>query len=657
MALSVAVSCKTEVQSSSNGAATRPSATLGSAESRQLSSYQPMEVDAPAALRLLRSGTEADISRGAVGLALLCRAGMARGQHQGSLLARAASLLASEDAHEQAFIAISQAVEQCSPADASGQDHTEALLRGWLSSGTQQARGAARALAGRSGRRRSLHPETILALLPLRNKFPLEVWFALSHLNYRAESLRAQVARHASEALTQTAGATAATRWLLGTLAQTGPDGVDALSDFSTSNSPDRLREAALKGLGQAGETGQKKLLELLLSPRLTPSPRWDLALLSSLKPRTIQDHLAEIVALSRTPLPPDDPAKRAARRDVIALRCAAASLLANTSSLSQHLQQCQPGGGQLSDLATLEVLGREELSGPRHSVWLRYARSDDPLLRQQALRLLVHFPDTEQAEPELAKALQDHNPGTVATAARVIRDIGKNGGLKSPSPALIAGLKSALTGKAVTRDAVATEVSLLQAIEALQVLSLKGVVAERCKSTLNPVRSAASAALMAMRSQTRCSPILRSKLTRSGTPTKRLLIRTTRTEASIDLDLSGAPAHVQRLQELVSSGFFVGQQLIGDDLVLSFGDQDADGFADGTQDVLAGEYSAQPFSALSFGAAQSGLDSSSTQFFVSLYDRPDLDFQYPVLGSAAPSWTELRPGDVVLDAKLVDLP
>jgi cyclophilin family peptidyl-prolyl cis-trans isomerase len=591
-------------------------------------------------------------------LAALCREDASlRAELNERLLLRGTSLnLAGEDRFET-FTALLQAVQHCEPATASGAADNERALTSWLGFGGTRGRAAARALGAQAARDKNLSAETLVALLGSVDEFPSEAWFALAQVSYRAPSFRETLLNKAEGALHRGAHEV----WLVHALRQIVPESVPLLASLARGVNTDssqalrstpHLQESALSALGAAGPKAQAALGSLLSDDawRSSQSPSIVARLLGALEPQTAREHRGLLKALSNTPLPSD----ALGRADVIQLRCVAASLLEGPGSPA--LERCDPEAGEPLARATLMSIKRTGLSGAGVAELQKLLKHPIPRVHQEALQLLlVTQPEPRFAESVLTAALGHPNAGTVAVAARVIRDLREQGNLSAPGPELIQALTGALEAD-VAGDAVATRVSVLGAVSALQILSLKTRVLKHCDSPYAAVRNASAQGLARLRSSDRCPPAFRSKGVVPGAATHELRLFTRRNLLTLQLALDSHPLHAARLTELVSRGAFVGNPLTGDDRGLQFGDPDGDGFANSPFAPIASELSSARFEPLSVGMAQSGPDSASTQLFVTRMQRPDLDLRYTHLGWASESWTTAERGDVIEKVELSKL-
>src|SRR5262249_36879048 len=125
--------------------------------------------------------------------------------------------------------------------------------------------------------------------------------------------------------------------------------------------------------------------------------------------------------------------------RRIVALRCAAASLLAGRGSESPSLASCDPdSNGRSGRLARLKVLERGPLKGKRLSAWQALAEANDGVVRERALELLATHDELDATVP-IARALESKLGGEVATAAHLLAEhperASPTGAAEAPAP------------------------------------------------------------------------------------------------------------------------------------------------------------------------------------------------------------------------------
>ncbi len=340
-------------------------------------------------------------------------------------------------------------------------------------------------------------------------------------------------------------------------------------------------------------------------------------------------------------------------------IRRAALSALAAAGPSGERvlrkLSKRAPSEGSLAAWLAARKAQSKRLS-PSESAWPSLVKSGNLRDQHSALTLLGRSAATPQGNAALASALGDENPGTVAIAARALRDSALRGASFEADRKLQRSLRASMQ-KVWSRDTLATQVALLEAVGALQVLSLRGKVESFCDSPWNAVRNAASQALAQLRSPRRCDLTSASFATPfADTADAELKLQVGELELTLRLFRQSAPRHFDRIVSLANAGWFEQNPLQYGDQVLQLGDPDGDGLGNGSHDTLPSEISPTPFTALSVGAAQLGLDSGSTQLFVTLADRPDLDLRYPHLGRASAEWIQVGRNATIESASLVIL-
>jgi cyclophilin family peptidyl-prolyl cis-trans isomerase len=563
--------------------------------------------------------------------------------------------------------AIADALSRCATIEA---EHT---LRAWLEGSSSRAESAALALGRMASRTKRLDDASIVALLDAatRPDQPLDsALLAFSRLGTIAEPVQERLLAVAREGLSADGRRRT---FALRALGRAGPGAVEPLSALLADPKTDPvLRAIAARELDKLGAPGQTALASALakLLPR-APSER-DLigpgwlplaATLESLKSTGPEQRpLLEMLAELPVPKRENPPLYRRA----VEVRCRAASLLAGTASLHSKLVQCDPDlDGRIGKLAVLRVLDRASLTGARRSRWRSLADSKDAIVRQAALELLSSHAEASDAWQPLAAALRSDRAGTVAVAARVLADHPDRGSEQSvaarPAPAVVEALTHAF-GVAWPVDAVETRTALIDAAGALQLLSLKPQIARHCDDEHPTLRQAAEKALQLLGERNRrCqrgrpgkSPSeLAASLGRDGSV--RIVLTTDAGELTLTLDPALAPVTVERVTDLVESGFYDGIVFhrVVPGFVVQFGDPGGDGYGGAGREPLRCETSPASFDARSVGVALAGRDTGSSQLFVTLAAYPHLDGDYPLIGRAGPGWERIAQGDIIHKARL----
>jgi cyclophilin family peptidyl-prolyl cis-trans isomerase len=471
--------------------------------------------------------------------------------------------------------------------------------------------------------------------------------------------------------------------------------------------------EFALRALGRAGETGSAALGKLLAEPALAPGlraqaahelsvlgaagqhPLWtafdtalpqspsdaDLnteaygpfsAVLDALQPPVLTSG-AKLQALAELALGAQDSVTLKRRK--VHVRCAAAALLAAVNYQNPRLLTCDPASdSQTRELAVLGVLGRDKLRGARKQAYLQRAGAKDTLVREAALELIAEHAELSDAYRVLADALAAKSLGVVASAARVLsryperanRAVDQSSdahGAPKPDTSIVQALGPAY---AAARDQNSVEVQslLLDAIGALQILSLKESVNAACSSDNPTLREHAEKALHLLGEQARHCDLFtpgKDSGSRPEPSTGRVLLSldTDAGALTITLDSTFAPSAVARIVGLARAGFYDGVAIhrVVPGFVAQFGDPSGDGYGGDGKPALRCETSPLPFSSGSVGVALSGRDTGSSQLFVTLGRYPHLDGQYALLGKAGPGWDRVSAGDRIVHAVVSAVP
>jgi cyclophilin family peptidyl-prolyl cis-trans isomerase len=608
----------------------------------------------------------------AYGLGAAC-AGRERA-HSSALAARAASLLVrlaslpkAEPASAQGPVtalfepiaAIADALGRCGGAGA------EKTLRAWVGSTGPIADAAGFALGGLASRTDRLEDATLVALLDAAGRAEAPVASALqafTRLGHLDDTVRARLQDVARRALAGTGERRALAVRALGPAgaATIGElEGVVRGASYTTAERAD-----AVRGLARLGADGQRALgdavgplADEVLGPKdglMTPAFGVLSAALSALDaPDRAGPALARLVAL-------EIGGNSAAARRTVALRCAAASVLAGRGTESSVLARCDPDpAGRSGRLALLRVLDRGPLRGQRGRSFRALAATDDATVRERALELVAKHPELERPGELVAAALGRKTAGDVATAARLIADhpdrVATSSSVPDPDPAVTKAL-----GLAVTAFAPSTSIevrsSLADAAGAVALLGAKPVLEADCKSDNPTLRKHAEKALRLLGNREQhCDTFAPGK--DAPAELEHLLARTARldfeTDAgnlSLELYSELSPVASTRLVELARSGFYDGIRVhrVVPGFVVQLGDRDGDGYGGVARPPLRCETSPASFEAGSAGIALSGRDTGSSQFFVTLAREPHLDGEYALLGRAGPGWERVVEGDVV---------
>ncbi|HEX2675254.1 MAG TPA: peptidylprolyl isomerase, partial [Polyangiales bacterium] len=512
--------------------------------------------------------------------------------------------------------AVADALGRCSGSEA------ESTLRAWLHGPTVRAEAAALALGRLAARAGKLDDATLVALLDAADRPQAPLQNALFPLT-RLATLNASSAER-THALAQRLIAMHAPglEFAVRVLGRTGEAGAEALGTLATQRDLDPgLRAEAVRELGTRGTAGQKPLwsafdsaLSTLPDDAALQSENYGplAALIDALSAPILGSSkklqaLAELVIVEA-----DSPTLK---RRKVHLRCTAAELLAGSNSLSPRLLACDPAPkSQPRELATLRVLSRERLRGARKRAFLAQARSDDSLVREAAIARLAEHPELRESYLLLSEALNEKSLGVIASAAQILasyperaaRTLDENGDAHAaprPDASVIEALKSAYA-TASARHSVEVQNALLDAIGALQILSLKDNANRACESDNPALREHAQKALRLLGEQARrCDEFKPSADPGGALPaapeTSRLLtLETDAGPLTLKLDPSFAPFAVARVIALAERGFYDGLLVhrVVPGFVAQFGDPAGDGYGGDDQPPLRCETSPIPF-------------------------------------------------------------
>jgi cyclophilin family peptidyl-prolyl cis-trans isomerase/HEAT repeat protein len=610
------------------------------------------------------------LSWAALGVGQLCRGREPEAVRR--LVVRAASLAAEAPTpgRHEALGALALALGRCAS------DEAERTLRAWLRLEPALASSAALALGRVARERRHLDDATIAALLDAAAQRPDEgaFFFAIESLPSLGPAARERLREVADKAFERPGPARA---FAARALAKAGPAAAPTLrrlidapatSDVERANAasslaalgPDAQQElaAALTGRaralidGNAWLTSQHGVVLTLLDGLESPSP--DAKTLLKLSQ----------LALDTDPSP--------VRRRKIMLRCRAAAVLAGRASLSRALLGCDPSAPterREGSLALLRVLGRGSLAKGRGARFQELARSEDRVVREAALELLMSHDEAHDIPALLAAALDAKEAGVRATAAKVLARYPARAQLTSDRAATAP--TSAATDprvvQALTKQLAEVgrghhiELSslLLDAAAALELLGVKPALERACASTNPTLRSRAERAYAALgEPQRRCPTVAeRAALFAGAVPDFRVDFETDVGPLGLTLSGTTSPFATTRLVELVRSGFFDGMLVhrAVPGFVVQLGDPDGDGFGGPSLPPLRCQIGLEPFDVGSVGIALAGRDTGLSQFFVALRRAPHLDGEYSLIGHADPGWERLAPGDRVLRARVLE--
>jgi cyclophilin family peptidyl-prolyl cis-trans isomerase len=459
-----------------------------------------------------------------------------------------------------------------------------------------------------------------------------------------------------------------------------GAAGADTLAAVLTEDKlPASARSLAASTLGRIGKAAQAALHTAVahLVPASIDAAFLDreyaplAAALPALDPPA-QDASDALGRLAELPIAEGAPPSVVHRS--VALRCAAAAVLAGSSSQAARLVHCDPDAkGREGALAVIRVLDRGQLAGARRKIWAEYSREGAPGVRRAALSLLPRHLEAAPVIDELVQALGAKEPGVVAQAARALADAPRLAGahgitappdgaksdeapapkLDDPSRAVVDALARAMDAERPA-DQIETRVALAAAAASVGALSLRARLERYCASPNVTVRRGAESALRSLgASAVTCdgpSPTVSATDRQTNTRAVTLTFVTDAGRLGMTLDPSLAPLAVTRIVELAKKGFYDGMPIlrVSPGYVVQLGDSTGDGSGGAGAEPVPSEGAPVEFGAFAVGLALGGRDSGSSQLFVTLGEQPALFGDYPRLGSADPEWGSVAEGDVI---------
>ena len=631
-------------------------------------------------LALALSDEDPEVSTwGAYGMGYACRGREPKTVH--ALVMRAASL--PEKAVSGAPLAspaeaISDALGRCASAEA------ESTLRAWLHGPQARAEAAALGLGRIAAQTGKLEDATLVALLDAADRGPEALQFALFPAT-RLATLNASTGDRARAIAMRLITAHAAgSEFAVRLLARTGEAGATALGTLlADARLAPQLRAQAAHELATLGAAGQRPLWAAFDAVSAKPLSDVELqgaaygpfsALLDALTPPILSSG-SKLQTLTELALGAED--SLSLKRRKLHARCAAAALLASSNFQNARLLGCDPAADSPArELAVLQVIGRQKLRGARKQAYLARARGTDGLLREAALDQLAEHNELGESYQVLAAALTAKSLGVVASAARVLsgyperaaRVLDTSGDAHSapnPDPSIVKALSQAYAD-ARARNSVEVQSLLLDAMGALQILSLKESASSACTSDNPTLREHAQKALHLLGEQSRrCDefkpPADAPPVTPAQTATAKSLLslETDAGTLTLTLDPAFAPNAVARVLSLAQAGFYDGIVVhrVVPGFVAQFGDPEGDGYGGDDKPPLRCETSPVPFLPGAIGVALSGRDTGSSQLFVTLGRYPHLDGQYAWLGQASPGWDQVAPGDRILRVRVSSAP
>jgi len=610
----------------------------------------------------------------AYGLGFACRGRELKTVH--ALVARAASL--DEPARPSAPLltpseAIADALGRCAGTEA------ESTLREWLVGPTPRAEAAALALGRIAMQSGKLSDATLVALLDAadRSQAPLaNALYPCSRLSSFNASTEARVRALALRIITdKRPGLEFAVR----ALAHTGAEGRVALGALLADPKQDpQLRAEAARELRALGDDGQRALWTAFDTLAAEPPADSQLesaaygvlsAVLEGLAPPILSSG-NRLRAL--TELAVAEPDKPSLKRRKLQVRCTAAALLAGKNYQSGRLLACDTSPeSRIRELSVLQVIARDKLRGSRKQAYLARAAARDDVLREAALGVLAEHSELPEAFHVLSDALTSPALGVVASAAQVLSrypERAARGNESSaearnaphPEPSVVQALTQAYAAMS-THHNIEVQSLLLDAIGALQILSLKSAVNDACASDNPTLREHAEKSLLLLGEPVRrCdkfAPASAASITEPALRKPLLSFETDAGSLTLQLDSTFAPSAVARIVTLAQAGFYDGLLVhrVVPGFVAQFGDPAGDGYGGDDQPPLRCETSPVAFETGSVGVALAGRDTGSSQLFVTLGRYPHLDGEYAWLGSAGPGWDRLAAGDRIVHVSVSD--
>ncbi|MEO6602141.1 MAG: peptidylprolyl isomerase [Polyangiaceae bacterium] len=632
--------------------------------------------DAPAADLLTRALSDEDAevcTWAAYGLGYACHGREAKTVR--ALVARAASLpseVATAPPLASPIEAISDALGRCAGTEAEG------TLRAWLSGPSGRAEAAALGLGRVASQTGKLEDATLVALLDAADRLPNPLQNALFPLT-RLAALNASTADRARSLAQRlaTTGKGVSAEFALRILGRTGDAGSAALASLlaNTQLAP-VLRAQAARELAALETAGQRALwsafdnaqVSALSDPEMSGEAYGPFSsLLDALQPPILSSG-AKLQAFANFAL--GTPGAESLTRRKVHVRCTAAALLAGSNFQNAQLLACDPAkDSRERELAVLRVIGRGKLRGARKTAYLTRARASDDIVREAALAQLSEHNELGEAYQLLAEALAAKSLGVVASAAHVLARYPERAahdaeassdahGAPNPDPSVVKVLSQAYAD-AGARGSVEVQSLLLDAIGALQILSLKEAANSACTSDNPTLREHAQKALRLLGEQVRRCDAPKPQPGAASAPpaaaNAQLALETDVGPLTLSLDATYAPSAVARVVALVQAGFYDGIVVhrVVPGFVAQFGDPEGDGYGGDDKPPLRCETSPLPFLSGSVGVALSGRDTGSSQLFVTLGRYPHLDGQYAWLGTASPGWDRLAAGDRILRARV----
>jgi len=556
-------------------------------------------------------------------------------------------------------------------------DEAERTLRAWLRLRPGVAEPAALGLGQVARQRQRLDDATVAALLDSAAQAPSgTALYAIESLPTLGAAARERLLEVAGAALAEPGPARA---FAIRALAKGGPEAAAPLSQLLEAEATsDAERADAARSLAALGGAGQPALAKALASRAralidgkawLTTAHGVVLTLLEGLQPKGAEPGL--LAELAKLPLEGD--AAPVARRKV-ALRCRAAALLAGRASASAALLSCDPAPPEQrreGSLARLEVLARGSLANERGARFRELARSEDPVVREAALELLLAHDEVPNIPELLADALSAKPPGVRATAAKILaRYPARARGAIAPKaeaaaatppidPRVVQALTQQLAQVGPGSHDIELAAWLLDAAAALELLGAKPALERACKAPNSTLREHAERGFAALgEPQHACPNVPSTESWNDGwTGNFQLVFDTDLGPLGITLWGDKSPFATARFVELARAGFYDGMLIhrVVPGFVVQLGDPDGDGFGGADLPPLRCQIGPDSFEAGSVGVALAGRDTGLSQLFIALRSAPHLTGEYSRIGQAEPGWDRLAPGDRILKVRVLE--
>ncbi len=552
-------------------------------------------------------------------------------------------------------------------------ENAERTLHAWLDPGhplDDGALGPAAAIGlGRlADQQRKLTEQTQVALLDAaRQRKNGALLYPLARLTRLSDAVGAHLLEVAGDLLTQPK---TDQRTVILALGSAGAQAAPALGQvlLSRDDSPAE-QSAAAQALGRLGAEGQEELdssLAQLLArgiPQKATDPLWAPLRATLQVIRRVRKSAPQLRKLSTLPVPQGKaPLKRAQKRRLLWLRCRAADLRAHDRPLSPVLLSCDPDQGPIFQLAQVRVLARSRIEGQRLEIFQTLARSDDPRVAQAALRLIPGHPEIPKIQDVFLRALQSGNPGTQATASKIIaaypnRAHPSQKAPSAPDQRIVQALGALLEKSSRLPDE--TLAAAVSAAGALASLTLKPLLIPLCEGPRAALHAPTERALALLGSpKRRCGAQKEPEVAEKETPpapTKVIEFDSPFGALTLVLDEPHTARARQKVVELAQKGHYTDGPLhdLSPGSAVQFGDPNGDGYEEYPLRPSPLELTPSAFGPLSVGISSFSERSMGTQLFVTLANAPQLRGTRVRLGHAKGPWHLLWPGDPLQNARV----